>query len=1124
MEKLSPIQRVVKFSAEHRGPVLFASLLVIIGAWYAAKTISVDALPDLSDKQVVVYSRWDRSPEIVENQVSYPIVRALLGAPKVKTIRAVTDYGYSFVYVIFQDDVDLYWARSRVNEMMGKILATLPAGVKTEIGPDATGLGWVYQYALVSPSGKVGPDRLRAIQDFDLKYQLLSVPGVAEIASMGGFQKQYQIQIDPGRLQVTGLALPAILDKIRSSNQEAGGRLIEVSGAEYMVRSQGYLSGIADINKIALGTDERGNPIPLGAVATVSESSDVRRGVTDLGGAGDTVAGVVIMRQGENAYEVIERVKAKIEDIKKFLPAGVEIVTTYDRSELISHSIKTLEEKLIEEIIVVSLVILLFLWHFPSAIVPILSIPIAVLIAFIPLNLFGISSNIMSLAGIAISIGVLVDGAIVEVENAYKKLEEWNSNGRIGDYHKVRLQALLEVGPSVFFSLLVVAVSFLPVFTLVDQEGRLFKPLAWSKNLTMVVAALLAITVDPALRMLFSRMDPFAFKNRIVNKVANALLVGKYYPEEKHPVSRRLINWYGPVCRFTLRHPRGVIAAAVGLLILTVPLYLRLGGEFFPPLYEESLLYMPTTAPGLSASEAQRLLTMTNKVIAAQPEVARVFGKAGRADSATDPAPLSMIETNILLKPANQWREGRRFYSGWPSFLKPLVSWIFPARISKDELIEILNRELQFPGVTNAFTMPIRNRVDMLSTGMKTPLGLKISGRNLSDIEHTAIMAERLLRDVKGVRSAVAERTASGYFLDIDILRDRIARYDLSIDDVQQFVRTAIGGETLTETIEGRERYAVTVRYGKEWRDSPARIRRLPVSLRGGSSVPLGEIANIEMKTGAGMIRNENGFLTGYVYIDTDTSDLTGLAERILATLKNLKGTPEGISIALSGQYESILRVRERLLVVVPITLFLILLLLYFNTKSYVKTLIVMLAVPFSLVGAVILLSILGYHMSIAVWVGMIALMGLDAETGVFMLMYLDLEYDKHRAQIITLVVLKEVIFVGAVHRLRPKMMTVLAAFCGLLPIMFSRGTGSDIMKAIAAPMVGGLFTSFLLELAIYPPIYYLWKRRHLPESDPGASRVAAAPAPESETITSEFAELRVARVKDSRKQGRRKS
>lgn len=1087
------IQRIVRFSAENRTIVLLATLLLLVGAWFAVRTIGIDALPDLSDRQVVVYSRFERSPDIVENQVTYPIVRQLLGMPKVKTIRAVSDYGYSFVYIVFHDDVDLYWARSRVNEAMGRISQTLPQGVRTELGPDATGLGWVYQYALVAEGekNKINNEKLRALQDFTLKYHLLSVPGVAEVASVGGYQKQYQVIVDPAKLQVAGITLATVIDKLRSSNLDAGGRLIELSGTEYMVRSRGLLRNRADLEALVLGSDERGNPIPLTAVASVAEAGDVKRGVTDLDGRGDAVSGIVIMRQGENANDVIARVKEKLHSLKDTLPAGVVIIPTYDRSELIHHSIATLKEKLIEEIIIVALVILLFLWHFPSAIVPILTIPIAVLASFIPLNLFGVSSNIMSLAGIAISIGVLVDGAIVEVENAYKRLQEWEAGGRKGDYHQVRLAALMEVGPSVFFSLLVVAVSFIPVFTLVDQEGRLFKPLAWSKNLAMAIAALMAITVDPALRMLFTKMEAFSFKavsqrhplnNPRLLAIANTLLVGKYYAEEKHPISRRLIGWYEPVCRFTLKHPKAMIAGALALMALTVPLYFRLGGEFFPALYEESLLYMPTTAPGLSAAEAQKLLTVTNKILAAQTEVVRVFGKAGRADTATDPAPLSMLETNIMLKPQSEWRPANRFYSNWPRFVQPLFSWITPPHVTVDELVAIFDKELKLPGVTNAFTMPIRNRVDMSATGMKTPLGLKIMGGMPEEIEALAVRAEKVVRSVAGVRTAVAERAATGYFLDIDVRRDRIGRYNLTIDDVQQFVRTAIGGETLTETIEGRERYAVTLRYGREWRDTPEKLRRLPVSLASGSAVPLGEIATVELKTGAGMLRNENGFLTGYVYIDTADSDLESLANKIEKQLRTLSPLPKGVSIQLSGQYENILRVREHLKIVLPLTLALIVLLLYLNTRSFAKTAIVLLAVPFSLIGAVLLLNLMGFHISIAVWVGMIALMGLDAEMGVFMLMYLELEFNRRDQSTLTDSTLKEAIVAGAVHRVRPKVMTVLAALCGLLPVMFAHGTGSDIMKAIATPMVGGLVTSFLLELLIYPPVYLLWKRRLINE------------------------------------------
>ncbi len=1068
------IRKIITFSAHNRALVLFLTLLTVIGAWYATKTIHLDALPDLSDTQVIIYSRWDRSPDVVEAQVTTPIVRTLMGAPKVKSIRAVTDYGTSFVYVIFEDQTDLYWARSRITEYMSRLRATIPADARLEIGPDATGLGWVYQYVVKDETGKADLEKLRALQDFTIKYQLLSVPGVAEVASVGGFQKQYQIALDPVRLRAAGISLATVVDKVRGSNSQAGARLLEINGAEYMIRSQGYLKTKADIGEIGIGSDEAGNAVTLRSVATINEAPALRRGVTDFMGHGDAVSGIVVMRQNENAYEVIGRVKEKIQAIKKFLPPGITLVPVYDRSELIEHSISNLKIKLIEEMLIVALVILIFLGHFPSAVVPILTIPIAVLISFIPLNLFGVSSNIMSLAGIAISIGVLVDGAIVEVENAYKKLEEWQSSGRKEDYHQVRLEALLEVGPSVFFSLLVVAVAFLPIFTLVDQEGRLFKPLAYSKNLAMAVAAFLAITVDPAMRMLFTRMEPFAphprpFSRRekgdsplppgegLGVRVLNTLLVGKYHAEEKHPISRRLIALYAPVCRFTLEHPKKIIGGAVILMLSMIPLYMHLGSEFFPALYEESLLYMPVTAPGLSATEAARLLKLTDGIIASHGEVERVFAKAGRADSATDPAPLSMFETNIMLKPRSQWTVK-----------------------TKEELIAKLDASLKIPGLTNAFTMPIRARVDMLSTGMRTPLGLKIHGRNVHDIDKTAIRAEQLLKSLPGLRSVVAERAATGYYVDIEARRQDIARYNLSIDDVQLFIRTALGGEVVTETIEGIERYGVIVRYAPDWRNSVEKLKRAPLPIPGGGQIPLNAVADVSLKTEAGMIRNENGFLTGYVFIDTSTSDLAGIAGKIEKELEKLKPLPDSVSLSLSGQYENILRVRERLKIVIPITLMLIVFLLFFNTKSWVKTGIVMLAVPFSMLGALILLTAMGVQISIAVWVGLIALMGLDAETGVFMLMYLDIAYEERKKKIHNERDLKDAVYAGAVHRLRPKMMTVLAAFCGLLPIMFSSGTGSDVMKAIAAPLVGGLFTSFILELVIYPPVYFLWRRRGL--------------------------------------------
>lgn len=1073
------IRRIITFSAENRALTLFLTLVVTLGGWYATKTIRLDALPDLSDTQVIVYARWDRSPDVVEAQVTTPIVRALMGAPKVKTIRAVTDYGTSFVYVIFDDATDLYWARSRISEYMNRIRTLIPADARLELGPDATGLGWVYQYVLRDKTGKNDLERLRSLQDFTIKYQLLSVQGVAEVASVGGFQKQYQITLDPVRLRASGISLNQVIDKVRGSNSQAGARLLEIGGAEYMVRSQGYLKNKSEMEQIGVGTDDAGNAITLRTLATVTEAPALRRGVTDFMGAGDAVSGVVVMRQGENAYDVIGRVKQKVEEMRKFLPEGIKLIPVYDRSELIEHSISNLKTKLVAEMLIVALVILIFLNHFPSAIVPILTIPIAVLVSFIPLNLFGVSSNIMSLAGIAISIGVLVDGAIVEVENAYKKLEEWQRNGMKEDYHKVRLEALLEVGPSVFFSLLVVAVAFLPIFTLVDQEGRLFKPLAYSKNLAMAVAAFMAITVDPAMRMLFSRtptpppppappllgeggpkggrgLVPKALHG-IRARITHTILVGKYHPEENHPISRRLIALYGPVCRYTLEHPKRIIGGAVVLMLSMVPLYLHLGHEFFPALYEESLLYMPVTAPGIASTEAARLLKLTDQIIASHPEVERVFGKAGRADSATDPAPLSMFETNIMLKPRSQWTVK-----------------------TKEELIAKLDASLKIPGLTNAFTMPIRARVDMLSTGMRTPLGLKIQGRSIADIDRVAVKAEQALKKLPGVRSAVAERTATGYYVDIEPRRLDVARYGLSIDDVQLFVRTALGGEEITQTIEGVHRYGVIVRYPATWRNSVEALRRSPLSIPGGGQVPLSAIADVSLKTEPGMIRNENGFLTSYVFIDTSSADIAGVAGRIESELAKLQPLPEGVAIALSGQYENILRVRDRLLVVVPITLMLIVFLLYANTRSWPKTAIVLLAVPFSMLGALLLLTAMGIQISMAVWVGLIALMGLDAETGVFMLMYLDLEYEARKKKIHNERDLKEAVYAGAVHRLRPKMMTVMAAFCGLLPIMFSTATGSDVMKAIAAPLVGGLFTSFILELVIYPPVYFLWKKRKL--------------------------------------------
>jgi Cu(I)/Ag(I) efflux system membrane protein CusA/SilA len=1077
------IRRIIAFSAAHRFVVLLGVAALSALAIQTLRESRLDALPDLSDTQVIVYSRWDRSPDVLEDQVTYPIVAALLGAPRVKAVRGYSDFGFSYVYVIFQDGTDLYWARSRVLEYLSKIESRLPEGVRTELGPDATGVGWVYQYALVDRSGRHSLDQLRSYQDWTLRYALQSVPGVAEVAAVGGFVKQYQIVVDPNRLAAYGLPIADVVRAVRSSNSEGGGRLLEASGTEYMVRTRGYARSPADFENIVLQVGPGGVPVLLRDVARVELGPEIRRGVSDLDGQGDAVGGIVILRHGENAFNVIRRVKARLEELRPGMPAGIEIVTTYDRSDLISRALDTLRHELVLEMIIVSFVILLFLWHVPSAIVPIVTIPVSVLLSFIPMYYLGVSVNIMSLAGIAISIGVLVDGAIVEVENAYNKLYHWQAGGSRGDFHQVRLEALQEVGPAVFFSLLVIAVAFLPVFALVDQEGRLFRPLALSKNLVMALAALLAITLDPALRMLFTRMDPFTFRPRWLSWLATRVAVGTYRAEERHPISRTVHRLYEPVCRFVLRRPRLVIAGALALVLVSLPMYFRLGSEFMPPLDEGTLLYMPTTLPGISVSQAAELLQTQDRILMGFPEVERVFGKAGRADTSTDTAPLSMVETTVVLKEETAWRSKERWYSGWPEWTKPAFRPFWPDRLSWEELVDEMDRALRIPGTTNAWTMPIKNRTDMLSTGVRTPVGIKVFGDDLAQIERIGEELENLLRDVPGTRSIYAERVAEGYFVDVVPRRDQLARYGLTIEDVQTTVATAIGGENVTTTIEGRERYPVNVRYPRELRDEPSRLARVLVATPAGAQVPLGQIADVRIVSGPAMLRDENGFLAGYVYIDIAGRDVGGYVAEAKERVRERLELPAGFSILWSGQYENMVRVRERLKVVVPITLALIFVLLYANTRSAFKALVVLLAVPFSAIGAVWLFHLLGYNVSIAAWVGMIALLGLDAETGVFMLLFLDLSYDEARREgrLRTLADLDEAIVHGAVKRVRPKMMTVCAAFLGLLPILWSTSAGADVMKRIAAPMIGGLVTSFLLELLVYPAIYKLWKGRRLP-------------------------------------------
>ena len=1086
------IQRIIGFCAVNRYLTLLAVTALCAFAVYTFKEIRLDALPDLSDTQVIVYSKWDRSPDIIEDQVTYPIVAALLGAPNVKAIRGFSDFGFSYVYVIFQDGTDIYWARSRVLEYMSKIQSRLPKGVQTELGPDATGVGWIYQYALVDRSGTHSLDQLRSYQDWTLRYAFQSVPGVSEVASIGGFQKQYQVTVDPNKLASYGIPITMVSDAIRESNNEVGGRLIEFAGAEYMVRGRGYIKNPSDLENVVLKTGAGGVPVLLKDVGHVAFGPEIRRGVSDLDGLGDHVGGIIVMRYGENALNVIDRVKAKMKELEPSMPKGVEFVPTYDRSDLIHRAIGTLKHELGVEMVIVALVILFFLWHAPSALVPIITIPVSVLLSFIPLYYMGVTVNIMSLAGIAISIGVLVDGSIVEVENAYNKIYHWDAGGRKGDFHAIRLEALKEVGPSVFFSLLVIAVAFLPVFTLVDQEGRLFKPLAYSKNLAMALAALLAITLNPAQRMMFARIDPYTFKPKFLAKLATHAFVGKYYSEERHPVSRVLFRVYEPACRFVLRRPKTVIAAALVAMAVSVPVYFKLGSEFMPPLNEGTMLYMPTTLPGLSVAQAQDLMIRMDKLLKSFPEVERVFGKAGRADTSTDPAPFSMMETTVVLKDPSKWSAKERWYSNWaPDFLKAVFRPIWPDHISWDELVAKMDGVVRFPGVTNAWTMPIKARIDMLTTGVRTPIGIKVYGSDLAEIQRIGENLERVMKDIPGTRSVFAERVTGGYFIDIVPKRDQLARYGLTIEKLQDVVMSAIGGENITTTIEGRERYPVNLRYPRELREDLGRLGRVLVPTGMGAQVPIAQLADVKMLQGPAMLRDENGFLAGYVYVDIAGRDVGSYVEEAKKVVASKVPLKPGYVLQWSGQYENMARVRERLKLVVPLTLALIFTLLYMNTRSAFKASLVMLAVPFSAIGAIWLFYLLGYNVSIAAWVGMIALMGLDAETGVFMLLFLDLSHDdaKKRGLLRNLAELDEAIIHGAVKRVRPKMMTVAAAFMGLLPIMWSTSAGADVMKRIAAPMIGGLVTSFILELLVYPAIYKLWKRRELePVARPAGS------------------------------------
>jgi Cu(I)/Ag(I) efflux system membrane protein CusA/SilA len=1072
-ESSSFIERIIEASANNKFLVfIFTIFAVAAGIWALQKT-PLDAIPDLSDVQVIVYTNWEgRSPDLIEDQITYPISTKFIAAPKVKFVRGESMFGKSFVYVIFQDGTDIYWARSRVIEYLNSVRGSLPEGVNPVIGPDATGVGWVYEYALVDETGKHNLAELRSIQDWNLRYALESVKGVAEVAPVGGFVKQYQVDLDPNKLLGYGIALSDVVAKIKMSNADVGGKTFEVATTEYYVRGRGYIKSVEDIENIPLKV-ENGTPIYVKNVGTVHLGGDLRRGVAELDGKGETVGGIVVMRYGENALNVIDGVKKKIEQIKTSLPSGVRIVPTYDRSDLIKRAISTLREKLIEESIVVALVCLVFLWHIRSALVAIITLPIAILLSFVPMLYLHVTSNIMSLGGIAIAIGAMVDAAIIMVENAHKALEHRvvrASGLRSGEdasetlafpsAERIRIiiAAAKQVGRPLFFSLLVITVSFIPLFSLTAQEGRLFKPLAFTKTFSMFFAALLGVTLVPVLMTLLIR--------------------GKIRPEARNPINQFLIWAYQPLVNFVLRFRWPTLIAAAIILALTIIPFKKLGSEFMPPLNEGTMLYMPTAVPGMSITEATKILQIQDRMLRKIPEVQTVFGKAGQAESPTDPAPLSMFETVLTIKPPEQWRPG--------------MTW--------DKLTAEMNANIKTPGMANIFWMPIQTRTEMLTTGFRTKLGIKVFGPDLGKIQEIGVQIEKALENFPDTRSVYAERTTGGYFLDFNVDRETSARYGLTVGEVNDVIESAIGGKNITTTVEGRERYPVSVRYARDFRDDLDSLKRVLVATPTGAQVPISMLADINYKTGPPSIRDENGQLVGFVFVDITTSDLDGYVRRAAKQLNKSIQFPPGYYIQWAGQFQYLQAAMKKLKVVIPFTLLIIFVLLYMNTKSVAKTFIVLLAVPFSLIGAFWLLYLLGYNLSVAVWVGLIALAGLDAETGVIMLLYLDQAWEKFRAagRMNTMADLYEAVKEGAVQRIRPKIMTVCAILFGLLPIMWSPATqaGADLMKRIAAPMIGGVITSAVLELLIYPVIFVLWKKRGIESeeiAEPG--RMVEAPA-----------------------------
>ncbi|MDX9788734.1 MAG: efflux RND transporter permease subunit [Desulfobacterales bacterium] len=1157
------IDKIIEWSIKNKFLVILATVFLTLGGILAIVHTPLDAIPDLSDVQVIIYTEYPgQAPQVVEDQVTYPLTTAMLSVPFSKVVRGYSFFGYSFVYIIFEDGTDMYWARSRVLEYLNFVAGRLPAGVTPSLGPDATGVGWVYEYVLQDTSGTHDLQRLRSIQDWYLRYELTAVPGVSEVASIGGFVKQYQVEVDPDRLQAYDIPIQKVRMAIQRSNRDVGGKLIEMGETEFMVRGIGYIKSLEDLEQIAVGVDRMGTPILLKNIANVQIGPELRRGILEWNGEGETVGGIVVMRFGENALEVIRKVKEKLKSLEKGLPAGVQIVDGYDRSGLIERAVETLTQKLVEEMIVVALICMIFLLHFRSAFVAIFTLPIGIFMSLLVMRWIGINANIMSLGGIAIAIGVMVDASVVMVENAHKHLER--DQGK-KPHAEIMLAAAKEVGPALFYSLLIITVSFLPVFSLQEQSGRLFKPLAFTKTFAMAASSILAITLVPVLMTLFIREDTFSLETSpqrrrrisiaalagpVVLVIAAAILGAfidwqppewalvaalgvsafaaaclirqRILPEARNPISRFFIRLYLPLIKWVLKRRKTTVAIALGVLAATWFPMANLGSEFMPPLNEGDLLYMPTTLPGISITKAKELLQQTDKIIQSFPEVHHTLGKIGRAESATDPAPLSMIETTIMLrqeveyeklpvkrffsgwpgwlkkpltwvlpeerngKVIGKWRKKKidRFFSSWPALLKKPLAWIWPeARyITTEELIDDLNAAIQFPGLTNAWTMPIKTRIDMLSTGIKTPVGIKLMGPNLEKLSELGARIEAVARGIPGTLSAYSERVTGGNYLDFTIRRDQIARYGLTVGDVQDVIMTAIGGMNITMTVEGLERYPVNLRYNRELRDDIEQLKRVLVPAPTGAQIPLIQLADVAIRKGAAGIKSENARQSAWVYVDIKGVDVGSYVKRAKAVVDREIQLPTGYSMVWSGQYEYMEKARKTLNIIVPVTLVVIFILLYIHFQNITEAALVMASLPFALVGGVWLLYLLGYNLSVAVTVGFIALAGLAAETGVVMLVYLDEAFDrrKREGRMQTTADLAASVIDGAVERVRPKLMTVSTTLIGLLPVMIGTETGSEVMKRIAAPMVGGLISSTVLTLVIIPVVYDMWKRRGL--------------------------------------------